>query len=115
MSRFRINNAPLFVTVLSACLGLMVAGASYPAHRTAASVLSEIGQLTGAQYSYNRASNQSMKRKVPASASFLLPRAAESENQKQEVLYRNANPLRAGNSILIVTRMPRASLDVPLS
>lgn len=111
MSKLRINNATVFVTILSACLGLVAAGASSQASQTASSVLSEIACRSSAGLSYGHASNQ---RAVSFTAIYNSPSwsfAAQSENRGATILYRNANPLTASNHILVITSLPRASLD----
>lgn len=110
MSKLRINNATVFVTVLSACLGLVAAGASSQAHQTASSVLSEITSATSANLSYSRSANHALKRTAayaPRSLSF----ASRSQHQAPKVLYSNTTPLTASRRILVITHMPRASLD----
>ena len=110
MSKLRINNTTLFVTVLGACLGLVAAGASSQARQTASSVLSEIAYRSSATISYRRASNKSLKRTaVYNSPSWSF--AAQSEYRAAAILYRNPNPLTASNHILVVTSLARASLD----
>jgi ABC-type phosphate transport system substrate-binding protein len=111
MSKLRINNATLFVTVLSACLGLVAAGASSQVNQTASSVLSEITSATSANLSYSRSSNQGLKL-AAAYTSRLLPFAAQSAQKAPKVLYKNRPALTASHQILVVTRRsPRASLD----
>jgi hypothetical protein len=110
MSKLRINNATLFVTVLGACLGLMAAGASSQARQTASSVLSEITSATSANLSYSRSASQALKRTAayaPRSLSF----ASRNGQQAPKVLYTNTTPLTASHRILVITHMPRASLD----
>ncbi|HEY0321595.1 MAG TPA: hypothetical protein VGC66_11600 [Pyrinomonadaceae bacterium] len=109
MSKLRIKNTTLFVTVLSACLGLVAAGASSQVNQTASSVLSEITSATSANLSYSRSSNQSLK--LAAYTSRLLPFASQSKIKAPKVLYKNRTALTASHQILVVTRMPRASLD----
>jgi hypothetical protein len=110
MSKLRINNATVFVTVLSACLGLLVAGASAQAQQATSSVLSEITSATSANFSYSRSSNQALKL-AAAYHPRLLPFASQSKIKRPKVLYKLAHPLTASHHILVVTRMPRASLD----
>src|SRR2546423_11354597 len=103
MSKLRINNATVFVTVLSACLGLVVAGATSQAQQAASSVLSEITSATSANLSYSRSAHQALKRSTYASRS--LPFASQRENKAPKVLYKNPHPLTASHQILVVTRM----------
>ncbi|MBD0372825.1 MAG: hypothetical protein ICV60_18415 [Pyrinomonadaceae bacterium] len=111
MSKLRINNATLFVTVLGAVLGLVAAGASSHAHRTGSGVLSEIASVTSATISYGHATNQGGSSFTDAYNSPAWSFASQSENAAAHLLYRNANHLTAVNHILVVTRLPRASLD----
>jgi hypothetical protein len=110
MTKLRINNTTVFVTVLGACLGLVVAGASSPAHQTAASVLSEIASATSANLSYRHSSNQALQLTAVYHAAA-LPFALDSEKGAATVLYQNTNPSVPGRRILVVTRLARASLD----
>ena len=110
MSKLRIKNATLFVAVLSACLGLVAAGASSHARQTASTVLSEIAYPSGASVSYRRAARKALK----LTARYNSPAfsfAAQSENSGATILYRNPNPLTAANHILVVTSLPRASIE----
>jgi hypothetical protein len=112
MIRLRINHAPLFVTLLSASLGLMAAGASWQARQTATSVLSEIAAVTSAQCVYGHASSQTLK--LPAAySSKPLAFASRSQSKSPEVGSTNSIPFTPGNRILVVTRLARASLDAP--
>jgi hypothetical protein len=110
MTKLRINNATLLLTVLGACLGLVAAGASSQAHQTASSVLSEIASATSANLSYRHSSKQSLK----LSAVYHSPArtfAAQSEKGAARVLYRNTNPSTPNSRILVITSLPRAALD----
>jgi hypothetical protein len=109
MSKLRIKNATLFVAVLSACLGLVAAGASSHARQTASTVLSEIAYPQAATVSY-RSASKSLK----LTASYNSPAlsfAAQSETGGAAILYRNPHPLTAANHILVVTSLPRASIE----
>jgi hypothetical protein len=110
MNRVRLNNATVFVTVLGVCLGLMAAGASSEAHRTAKSVLSDITSATSANLAYAHASGQSLTHTAIYN-STALPFASSGENGSASILYRNPNLQSASRTILIVTHMPRASID----
>lgn len=112
MRRVRINPTPIFVTALCACLGLVAAGAiTARVHTVAASsVLSEISAATTANLSYSHSSNQALG----IEAGFVprpLALASPGESEPHRFLYRSANPSTASRSILIVTCMPRASLE----
>lgn len=110
MNKLRVNNATVFVTVLSACLGLLVAGASSQAHRTASSVISEIASVTSANLSYRHASNQAGKL-AAAYDSPAQPVAFQSEKVAAAILYRNTNTIPGSSRILVVTSLARASLE----
>lgn len=110
MTRLKVNNAPFFVTVLSACLGLVAAGVPARAHQTASSVLSEIAATACANGSYLHSSNQSLKLTAVYN-SPTLPRAFLRQPEPPKVQYKNSTPLISNHQILVVTRMPRASLD----
>jgi hypothetical protein len=108
--KLRINNATLFVTVLSACLGLVAAGASSHAQRSASYSLSEITSATSAQPVYRRASRQALKRR-PVYNSLALPFVSQNEERAAQVLYRNTNPFTSFHQTLVVTHLPRASIE----
>lgn len=110
MTRLKVNNTPFFVTVLSACLGLVAAGVPARAHQRASSVLSEIAATACANGAYLHSSNQSLKLTAVYN-SHPLPDAFESDPEPPKVQYKNRNPLASNQQILVVTRMPRASLD----
>ncbi|MCA1557149.1 MAG: hypothetical protein LC731_01260 [Acidobacteria bacterium] len=110
MSKLRINNATLFVTVLSACLGLVAAGASSHARPSASCALSEITSATSANLQYGCASVQAHKR-APVYMSRTPLVAFHSAAEAPQVLYKNRNPLTSRSQILVVTRMPRASIE----
>lgn len=110
MSKLRIKNATLFVTVLSACLGLVAAGASSHARQTASAVLYEIAYPPGASVAYRSAASKS-RALTAAYDSHAHSFAAQSENSRAKILYRNSNPLTASNHILVVTSLPRASIE----
>lgn len=110
MSKLRIKNATLFVTVLSACLGLVAAGASSHAGQTASTVLSEIAYTASAPLSYGSAAKKALKL-AAAYNSPALSFASRGETVAANKLYRNPNPLSAGNHILVVTSLPRASIE----
>lgn len=110
MTRFRINNPTLFVTVLSACLGLMAAGVSSQAHQTASSVFSEMAAVTSASGSYRHTQNQSLKLTV-AYNSRPLAYAVQGNSEPSEALYKNRQAFTPIHQILVVTRLARASLD----
>lgn len=110
--KLRINNATLFVTVLSACLGLVAAGASSHARPSAAYSLSEISSATSAVPYYRRASRQALKR-TPVYNSLALPFISQNEERAAQVLYKVADPHTAFHQTLIVTHLPRASIAEP--
>lgn len=114
MNRLRNNNAPIFVTVLSACLGLIVAGAPSRVHRTASSVLSEIAAATSVNLSYSHSSKQTL-RLAATFAPSPLTFVSQSETEPSRILYQSRTPLAASNRILVVTRLARASLNDGLS
>jgi hypothetical protein len=110
MSKLRIRNATLFVTVMSACLGLMAAGASSQAHQTASTVLSEIVSVTGGAISYRHASNRALKRTARYHShpqSFM----ARSEDRAAVVSRQSTLPPIARDRILVITSLARASLE----
>ena len=110
MNRVRLNNATVFVTVLSACLGLLVIGATSQAHGTASSVLNELASAASANLSYSHSSNQGLKLAAAFSSSH-LDFAVKHETVLAQPLYKNTRALTDRNRTLVITHMPRASLD----
>jgi hypothetical protein len=111
MSKLRINNATLFVTVLGACLGLVAAGASSHAHQTTSSVLSEIASCSSATILYRYGANQAASSFTALYHSPARPFSAQGYKGAATASYRNTNPLTATSHILVVTTLARASLE----
>ncbi|HEX8776395.1 MAG TPA: hypothetical protein VF735_22690 [Pyrinomonadaceae bacterium] len=111
MHTSRITNASLFVTVLSACLGLVMTGVPAHAHTQpglAAAVNRSQALVAGA------ASQPQQARKLAAvSNSYFQIAACQPAGEPAEVFYQNNKALTNLNRLLVVTRLPRAGLAPP--
>ena len=116
----RITNSSLFVTVLSACLGLVVVSvpvqalAQHLATMTDASLSAkakiEVSSISKIQ---QPSSKQARKLAATRNSHFSLSNRREY-NQPDRVLYRNTKALTNHNQVLIVTHLPRAALSEKL-
>jgi len=115
----RITNTSLFVTVLSTCLGLLVAGV--PPQVAAQSVKAGVRYSTGALHS-----RLIVNTKADAQAPYQARKFAATNNsffwlansgklaQPDVVSYQNTKALIESNRFVIVTHLPRAALaDLP--
>lgn len=112
----RANNATLFLTVLSACMGLLMTGA--PAYAQA-----QRAAFAGQTKSHAKAgvakSSDSIKPVVAEllGRTVLLPPVINVISDTgehvvaQEVCYQNTIALTGNHRVLIVTRLPRAALN----
>jgi hypothetical protein len=111
MSKLRINNATIFVTVLGACLGLVAAGASSQARQTTSSVLSEIASCSSATISYRYGTHQAASNFTTLYHSPAQAFSTQGDKGAVTISYRNTNPTTATSHILVVTTLARASLE----
>lgn len=120
MQTVRIKNAPLFVMVLSACLGLMIMGA--PSHLEAQQTLNALAQESPSGNVFIVALNLSFKHQPPENApqvaapfdSHLAVGAAPLACVEPQS-FSPHSPARANLQTLVVTRFARASLEPPLA
>ena len=113
MHTFRTKNAALFVTVLSACLGLVVVGAPTEARARPSSAVDQLGFVkvcTPVRVNDRRPSNQVYKFPAIHGSRFASVKA-KTQGGVQPVFYRNRGPLARNNQVLIVKRLPRAGLE----
>jgi hypothetical protein len=111
MHTSRITNASLFVTVLSACLGLVMTGVPAHAHTQqgiATSVNRSQALVAGA--ASHQLSPQQARKLAAAANSYFQIAACPAACEPAEVLYQNHRALTDKNRILVVTRLPRAGL-----
>jgi hypothetical protein len=108
----RITSASLFVTVLSACLGLAVTGLpAAHAHtqdgiRTAVSKSQALAVGAAAQ----QLSPQQARKLAAVSNSFFQVAACHVHSEQAAPLYENSRALISKTRLLLVTRLPRAAL-----
>jgi hypothetical protein len=113
----RTTNSSLFVTVLSACLGLVVVSvpvqalAQHLATMTDAS-LSAKAKIEVSSISKIQQPSSKQARKLAATRNSHLSLSSRREyNQPDVILYRNTKALTNHNQVLIVTHLPRAALS----
>lgn len=118
MHSSRITNASLFVTVLSACLGLVSTGApSAQAHaRTGmTAMVNESQALIATATAAGQLSPQQTLKLAATSNSFFHLDICRAQCGGEENLYRNSRALTGKYRLLVVTRLPRAALGRPLA
>jgi hypothetical protein len=112
MHTSRITNASLFVTVLSACLGLSMTGVSsaqtQAQHRAGAAV-NESHALVLKAFSQHL-SPQKVRKLAATNSSYFQLTVCHVEGVPAEIFYQNSRALGDKNHLLVVTRLPRAAL-----
>jgi cytochrome c5 len=107
----RITNASLFVTVLSACLGLAMTGIHAQAHaqqgiKTAVNESQALVTSVTAQH----LSPQQARRFAATGNSYFQLAVCHAQGETAAPLYQNPKALTRKDRILVVTRLPRAAL-----
>jgi hypothetical protein len=110
----RNTNTPLFITVLCACLGLLMVGVP-PAQGSARQTATEVGQYVASSTRLRLAASVvSSLRVLKIDDRWLPDSATQAEGQPTEILYQNTKPLTNNNQVLLITHLPRAALsDTP--
>lgn len=115
MHTSRITNASLFVTVLSACLGLVMTGVPAHAHTQPGIITAVNGsQALVAGAASQQLSPQQARKLAAVSNSYFQIAACQPQGEPAEVLYQNHRAFADVNRILVVTRLPRADLPAAL-
>jgi hypothetical protein len=111
MHTSRITNASLFVTVLSACLGLSMTGAPSQAYtqQGAGTAVSESQALVFHAFS-QPLSPQQVRKLAATNNSYFQIAVCQSQGEPEENFYQNTRALIDKNQLLVVTRLPRAAL-----
>lgn len=114
MHTSRITNASLFVTVLSACLGLVTTGvpAAY-AHTQQDGALAAVNRsqaLIATASAAGQLTPQRTLKLAAASNSYFQLDICRAQIAPQENLYKNSRALTDNHPLLVVTRLPRAGL-----
>jgi hypothetical protein len=111
MHTSRITNASLFVTVLSACLGLSMTGASAQAHaeQDTSAAVSKSQALVFQAFSQHL-SPQKVRKLAATSNSYFQVAVCQPQGQREENFYKNTRALIDKNRLLGVTHLPRAWL-----
>ncbi|HEX8143349.1 MAG TPA: hypothetical protein VF553_12185 [Pyrinomonadaceae bacterium] len=116
MHTSRINNASLFVTVLSACLGLVMTGVPAHAHtQPGIGVAVERSQALVAGTTSQQLSPQQARKLAAAANSYFQIAACHIRLEPAEVFYHNTLALSGTDQLLVVTRLPRAGLPALLA
>ena len=113
MHTSRITNASLFVTVLSACLGLSMTGVSAQTHsqqHDAGAAVNESHALIINAFSQHHLSPQQVRKLAATNSSYFQINVCRAEGEPAEVCYQNSRALTDVNRLLVVTRLPRAAL-----
>ena len=112
MHTARITNASLFVTVLSACLGLSMTGVSAQTHAQhgAGASVTESHALVLKAFSQHHLSPQKIRKLAATNSSYLQIAVCHAEGEPAKIFYQNSRALTDKNRILVVTRLPRAAL-----
>jgi hypothetical protein len=112
MHTSRITNASLFVTVLSACLGLSMTGVSAQTHAQhgAGAAVNESHALVLKAFSQHQLSPQQVRKLAAANSSYFQITVCHAEGEPAKVRYQNSRALGDKNRLLVVTRLPRAAL-----
>ena len=111
----RNTNAPLSITVLCACLGLLITGAPAQVHARQAWAAAE-GQHYVASSTRLRlaASAVSPLQVLKIDLPWLPDFAARAKALPETVLYQNSKALTDPTRVLLITHLPRAALsDLP--
>ena len=116
MHTSRITNASLFVTVLSACLGLAMTGVPAHAH-TQQGIATAVNrsQALVAGAASQQLSPQQARKLAAASNPYFQMAACHVHVERVEVFYQNTRALSNKDQLLIVTRLPRAALATLLA
>lgn len=112
MHTSRITNVSLFVTVLSACLGLSMTGASshaYAQQQGARAAASESQSLVFRAFSQHL-SQQQVRKLAATNNSYFQIAVCQSQGEAEENFYKNTRALIDVNRLMVVTRLPRAWL-----
>jgi hypothetical protein len=107
----RNTNAPLSITVLCACLGLLIIGV--PAHTHARQAATEAGHHYVASSTRLRlaASAVSSLKALKVDVPWLPKFAVQAKGQPASILYQNTKALTDTHQVLVVTHLPRAALS----
>jgi hypothetical protein len=108
----RNTNAPFSITVLCACLGLLVIGVPAP-QVNARQAVTEMAYHYVASPSRLRlaASVVSSLQVLKIDAAWLPDFAAQAKGQPEAILYQNSKALTDPHQVLLITHLPRAALS----
>ncbi|HEV2912647.1 MAG TPA: hypothetical protein VGX92_04965 [Pyrinomonadaceae bacterium] len=114
MHTSRITNASLFVTVLSACLSLLMTGTPAQAHaqqqQDRATAANKSQALAATDGPCGPQSPEQARKIAAASNSYFRIAICHATREPAPLLYQNDRALIDRNRVLVVTRLPRASL-----
>lgn len=108
----RITSASLFVTVLSACLGLATAGLPTAHAHTQEGIRTAVSesQALAVGAAVQQLSPQQARKLAAVSNSYFQIAACHAQGEQTAPLYENSRALIDKTRLLVVTRLPRAAL-----
>jgi hypothetical protein len=112
MHKLRLNNATFFVTVMSACLGLLIGGVPLEAHARQGSANAADKSQSATNATEPESPAQAQKLAATYNSAFSMGGCRE-HGEPAEVFYTNTRALADNDQVLIVTRLPRAGLGRP--
>ncbi|HEX8137251.1 MAG TPA: hypothetical protein VF544_06645 [Pyrinomonadaceae bacterium] len=108
----RITSASLFVTVLSACLGLAMAGLPMAHAHTQEGIRTAVSksQALAVGATVQQLSPQQARKLAAVSNSYFQVADCHLSSDEAAPVYENSRALISKNRLLVVTRLPRAAL-----
>jgi hypothetical protein len=107
----RNHNAPFSITVLCACLGLLITGVPAEVNArqaTPEAVYHYVASSTRLRLAASAVSNLQV---LKVDAAWLPDFAAQAKGQPEVSLYQNTKALINTNQVLLITHLPRAALS----
>ena len=107
----RNTNAPLSITVLCACLGLLIIGV--PAHTNAHQAVTEVTHHYGVSpiRLSLAVSTVSSLHALKVDGRWLPDAAVQAKGQPEVILYQNTKALSDKPEVFLITHLPRAALS----
>ena len=111
MDESRNTNAPLFITVLCACLGLLTAGVPAEANARQAATEAAYHYVASSTQLRLAASAVSTIKALKVDDRWLADFDRQAKGQLDPNLYQNSKALTDSHQVLLVTHLPRAALS----
>jgi hypothetical protein len=113
MHTLRHTNTTLFVTVLSACLGLLIAGVPAQINAQPVTVKTTSSELV-TNVAFKQQSPEQARKLVASFNAMFSTGSCRERGQAAQLFYKNTQALADNDQVFIVTRLPRAALRVLL-